>query len=115
MDGSESISLLGLPLQREQANTLIGLCEKAPFGKNMDTVIDEKVRNTWQIPPERITIKNPEWHNCIDKFVKSTVAEKLGCPNVPISAFLYKMLLYESGCHFLKHQDTEKEDGMFAT
>ena len=28
---------------------------------------------------------------------------------------LYKMLIYEKGGHFLKHRDTEKENGMFAT
>ena len=78
-------------------------------------MIDEKVRKTWQIPPERIDIKHPDWEKKLDAFVKSTVANRLGCEKVPITAHLYKMLLYEPDCHFLMHQDTEKEQGMFAT
>src|SRR5271154_2884463 len=33
----------------------------------------------------------------------------------PISASLYKLLLYKSGCFFKPHRDAEREAGMFAT
>ncbi|KAG6612798.1 uncharacterized protein IUM83_03445 [Phytophthora cinnamomi] len=33
---------------------------------------------------------------------------------VPTQCLLYKLLVYGEGGHFVKHQDTEKEDGMVA-
>ncbi len=32
-----------------------------------------------------------------------------------MEAHFYKLLVYETGGHFKKHQDTEKEPGMFGT
>ena len=107
MDGTEPIPFISLPLLKDQANALIGMCGKTPFGKNMDTVNGE-------FPP-RVIIKNPEWNECIDKFVKTTVAEKLDCPDIPISAFLSKIMLNRSECHFDQQHIPENEDVVFAT
>lgn len=35
--------------------------------------------------------------------------------NVSVQADLYKLLLYQTGDHFVPHRDTEKAPGMFAT
>lgn len=35
--------------------------------------------------------------------------------DLPVHAVPYKLLLYEPSGHFIFHQDTEKEPGMFAT
>lgn len=43
------------------------------------------------------------------------VAPKLGFEDMPLRCEPYKLLMYEPGGHFVKHQDTEKEDGMIAT
>ncbi|KUF88669.1 hypothetical protein AM588_10003763 [Phytophthora nicotianae] len=75
---------------------------------------DENVRKSWQLAPDQVTINNPLWHTGIEK-LSETVASRLGYKGVPMQCKLYKMLVYGEGGHFVKHQDTEKEDGMVAT
>jgi predicted 2-oxoglutarate/Fe(II)-dependent dioxygenase YbiX len=43
------------------------------------------------------------------------VKEGLGCQDVLVTAELYKLLIYEEGCFFLTHRNTEKTPGMFGT
>ncbi|EGZ27149.1 hypothetical protein PHYSODRAFT_467929 [Phytophthora sojae] len=93
---------------------LIDKCEKSPFGHNMDTKMDENVRKSWQLAPGQVQFKNPMWQAGIDKMAV-VIADRLGYKGIPLQCVLYKLLVYEEGGHFLKHQDTEKEDGMIAT
>jgi hypothetical protein len=102
------------PLQEEQAAKLIGLCKKSPFGHNQETKMDDSVRKSWQLQPDLVQIKHPLWQNGIEKLTK-LIAVRLGYVEVPLQCVLYKLLVYGEGGHFLKHQDTEKEDGMIAT
>ena len=39
----------------------------------------------------------------------------LGCQQTPVTAGLYKLLLYDAGGFFVSHRDTEKTKGMFGT
>ncbi|GMF47475.1 unnamed protein product [Phytophthora fragariaefolia] len=50
----------------------------------------------------------------IDK-LRVIIADRLGYKDIPLQLVLYKLLVYGEGEHFVKHQDTEKEDGMIAT
>ncbi|ORZ34605.1 hypothetical protein BCR44DRAFT_1379207, partial [Catenaria anguillulae PL171] len=86
----------------------------APFGRDTETVMDTSVRKTWQIEPSKIKVTHPEWQKGFDELVKG-MADRLGCPQLALQVKLYKGLLYEEGCFFKRHRDTEKEDGMFAT
>ncbi|KAF1778388.1 hypothetical protein GQ600_10321 [Phytophthora cactorum] len=47
--------------------------------------------------------------------LSAIIADRLGYKGIPMQCKPYKMLLYGEGGHFVKHQDTEKEDGMVAT
>ncbi|KAG3157222.1 hypothetical protein PI124_g24181 [Phytophthora idaei] len=102
-----------LPLAPEHAEKLISICEKSPFGHNMDTKMDESVRKSWQLQPDQLEFRNPLWQAGMEKLTE-TIATRLGYKGVPLNCVLYKLLVYGEG-HFLKHQDTEKEDGMIAT
>jgi hypothetical protein len=105
---------ISLPVVELVAKTLIPEFEKAPFGKGSKTVYDDAVRKTWQLNPDRVKLTHPNWKAGFDDLTKQ-VKNRLGLGNVPISFKLYKLLMYGPGGHFLPHQDTEKEDGMFAT
>eukprot|EP00644_Phytophthora_capsici_P003705 jgi/Phyca11/129198/e_gw1.82.21.1 len=111
IDGVGDISF---PLVPEQAEKLIEKCEKSPFGHNLETKMDENVRKSWQVAPDQVKISNTQWRSGIDELTK-TIAQRLGYEKVPMLCVLYKVLVYGEGGHFLKHQDTEKEDGMIAT
>ncbi|KAK4102920.1 hypothetical protein N658DRAFT_522894 [Parathielavia hyrcaniae] len=104
---------VNVPLQEEQARQLIAQSRQAPFGKGSDTVVDMSVRNTWELDASQFEFRNPKWSRFFDKCVEH-VGTTLGIDS-PITAELYKMLMYEKGAMFKPHTDTEKIPGMFGT
>ena len=61
-----------------------------------------------------IELKNPEWNRQLQLLVEK-IGKELGCVGKNIEAKLYKLLLYTTGGHFLKHKDTERVSNMFGT
>jgi hypothetical protein len=110
VDGVGRISLPLLPMQAEQ---LIAVAVRAPYGRGEETVVDTKVRRTWQIDADRIHIGGRHWMHTLDAIVAKAAAG-LGVAG-PVSAELYKLLIYDAGSFFVEHRDTEKTAGMFAT
>ncbi|KAF8844491.1 hypothetical protein BDN67DRAFT_962852 [Paxillus ammoniavirescens] len=113
----DGLGLIGLPLSHRDAQFIKETSIQAPYGKGTQTVVDKNVRDTWEIDPQRIQFTNPAWKPYIDGTVVDMVRKALGAavPTTPPRCELYKLLLYETGSHFLPHQDTEKSKGMFAT
>ncbi|CAD6892240.1 unnamed protein product [Tilletia laevis] len=111
----EGVGKVALPLvSAQEAEKIVKMCEQAPFGRGFDTLVDTKVRNSWQLDPSKIRLTNPGWTEGIQR-AAPLIAEKFGVAGTPITLHLYKFLLYKEGGHFAKHRDTEKEDRMFAT
>ncbi|KAG1689839.1 hypothetical protein DVH05_001873 [Phytophthora capsici] len=110
----DGVGLVSPPLTQEQATVVIAKCQKSPFGHNMDTKMDESVRKSWQLSPDQVQMKNPSWQTGMEKLTE-TIGDRLGYKGIKLQCVLYKLLVYEEGGHFLKHQDTEKEDRMIAT
>ncbi len=110
VDGVGQIALPLLPVQAEQ---LIALAERAPYGRGATTIVDTSVRRTWQIGPDRVRLDGKHWQATLDRAV-ALAAEGLGVDE-PVSAELYKLLIYDKGSFFVSHRDTEKAPGMFAT
>jgi predicted 2-oxoglutarate/Fe(II)-dependent dioxygenase YbiX len=109
----EGVGPIALPLLPVQAEQLIAIAERAPYGRGEDTLTDTQVRRTWQIGPERIRIDGRHWAGTL-KGIVERAAEGLGVPE-PVEAELYKLLVYDEGSFFVRHRDTEKVPGMFAT
>jgi hypothetical protein len=76
--------------------------------------MDKSVRKSWQLAPDQVTFQNPQWQSGMNKMAVM-IADRLGYQGIPLKCVLYKLLVYGEGGHFVKHQDTEKEDGMVAT
>ena len=109
----EGVGPVGLPVDEVTARSLVAAAQRAPFGLGEATVVDEEVRNTWQIEPERLRFDNPGWEPAVAKLVGRVLrAFEL---DGPVRHELYKLLVYERGGHFAPHVDSEKVDGMFAT
>ena len=102
-----------LPLNKQKGEDLVKICSQAPFGLNLETIVDKKVRDTFQLNPDQFEIRNTNWNHQMSILVRR-VAQELGC-NCSVEAKIYKLLLYKKGGHFLKHMDTEKEKNMFGT
>ncbi|KAF7332537.1 hypothetical protein MKEN_00136300 [Mycena kentingensis (nom. inval.)] len=112
----EGLGTVGLPLSAAGARSVIEKCRLAPFGKGERTVVDKDVRDTWEMDASQVRFRNDAWGPWMDRVVRE-VCKTLGV-NVDASkprAELYKLLVYETGSHFLPHVDTEKANGMFAS
>ncbi|KAG6964324.1 hypothetical protein JG687_00006036 [Phytophthora cactorum] len=105
---------ISIPLRKHDTAKLIEKCEKSPFGHNFDTKMDDNVRKSWQLEPSQVEFKNPLWKTGLYDLTRK-ITERLGYTDARLECVLYKLLVYEEGGHFAKHQDTEKEDGMIAT
>jgi hypothetical protein len=109
----EGVGPIALPLLPVQAEQLIATAERAPYGRGEDTLTDTKVRRTWQIGSERVRIGGRHWPGTLQTILLRA-AEGLGVSG-PVDAEFYKLLVYDQGSFFVRHRDTEKLPGMFAT
>ena len=109
----DGVGLVALPVLASQAEQLIAVAERAPYGRGGDTLIDTAVRRTWQISADRVRIGGKHWARTLDAIL-ARVAEGLGVGE-RITAEFYKFLVYDKGGFFVSHRDTEKAPGMFAT
>lgn len=109
----DGVGTMALPLLPAQAKALIKVASQAPYGRGSETIVDTKVRKTWQIGAEQVSIGGKHWERTLASIV-ARVAEGLGVDE-PIKAELYKLLIYDKGGFFVSHRDTEKAPGMFAT
>ena len=109
----EGVGIVALPLLEMQARQLIAIAKRAPFGRGPDTIVDTSVRRTWQIGAENVRIGGKHWAQTLAGIL-DRVATGLGVAE-PVSAELYKLLVYDEGSFFVGHRDTEKVPGMFAT
>jgi hypothetical protein len=112
IDGFGEVSF---PIKAHQAQSIIDISNKAPFGKGSKTIYDKSVRNVWEIDAESISFHNPKWLSFLNAVINK-VKKGLGFDKEKtVEANLYKLLVYESGSFFLPHKDSEKEKGMFGT
>ncbi len=105
---------VALPITPLQAQGLIAIAQKAPFGKGSKTLLDDKVRKAWEIDAKMVSFKNKEWKKTLASILED-VRIQLGVADKDIDASLYKLLIYEKGDFFTWHKDSEKEPDMFAT
>lgn len=95
--GLSDPAVLGLPLCGSQATAVKDACTLAPYGKGTETVVDTAVRKTWQLNPDRFTIRNSKWATSLSDLVEK-IKEELGCQSSTlVRCELYKLLLYETG------------------
>jgi len=104
-----------LPVSAQQAKELIGVARPAKYGLGERTLLDPRVRDTWEIPKSRVKIDNREWKAALRPVLDGMRAE-LDLPDgCELRPELHSMLVYGPGQHFVAHQDSEKADGMVAS
>ncbi len=109
----EGMGSVKIPLKRGVAKQLIASCRVAPYGKGTQTLVNTKVRNTFELDPKEFHLGD-EW-NAATADVTQTVAKQLGLPADQLEGRLYKLLVYEKGGFFLPHRDSEKQNRMVAS
>src|SRR5437870_927819 len=95
----DGLGAIKLPLKRAMAKQLVAHCRVAPYGKGPQTLVDRKVRNTFELDPQRFRLSQ-EWNSAVARAAQ-LAAEQLGLSAEHIEARLYKLLVYEKGGFFL--------------
>jgi hypothetical protein len=109
----DGLGRVPIPLKRGSAKSLIATCRVAPYGKGTETLVDTRVRKTFELDPQKFRL-GAEWNSAIADATR-TITQSLGLPADRLEARLYKLLVYEKGGFFLPHRDSEKHDRMVAS
>jgi hypothetical protein len=110
-----SVGPIALPVPVRQAKELCLMGRPARFGKGEQTLLDARVRDTWEIPKSRIKIDKRQW-NATLRPVLDRLRADLGLPEgCELTAEFHSMLVYAPGQFFAPHQDSEKADTMIGT
>ncbi|CAD0093435.1 unnamed protein product, partial [Aureobasidium mustum] len=105
-DENQEDAEIDIPLGLQDAQKLINVSRRAPFGKGEQTIVDTSFRNTWELDPSQFSLSD-QWQPYVDTLMRSACVG-LGVKTNDIRAELYKMLLYEKGAMFKPHADSEK-------
>ncbi|MFE7394827.1 2OG-Fe(II) oxygenase [Streptomyces sp. NPDC057582] len=104
-----------LPLRAPRTRKLIDVASPAVFGRGEETLRDSGVRDTWQIPPELLTLGGPAWPRLLEGALDHFRGALGLAPGTRLRAEPHALLVYGKGQFFLPHQDSEKDDAMVAT
>jgi len=111
----KGLGRLRFPVSAAQARQLSGVARPARYGKGTRTLLDRRVRDTWQIPLSRVKIDKRRWNQTLQPVLEDLRAD-LGLPtDSRLTAELQSMLVYTAGQFFVPHQDSEKADEMVAS
>lgn len=109
------VGKLTLPVVAAQAKELRLIARPAKYGRGEETLLDRRVRDTWEVPRSRVNIDKRRWNQTLWPTLDQ-VRRDLGLPDgCRLKAELHSMLVYEPGQFFAPHQDSEKADEMVGT
>ncbi|MEC3957611.1 2OG-Fe(II) oxygenase [Nocardia sp. CDC153] len=111
----DGVGAIRFPVTPEQARGLCEVARPARYGLREQTLLDANVRDTWEIPRDRVTVDERRWHETLRPMLDTLGAELGLASGCELSAELHSMLVYEPGQFFQRHQDSEKADGMIGT
>lgn len=111
----KGVGRIRFPVSRRQAEMLCGVGRPAPYGRGEKTLVDPKVRDTWEIPKSRVKIDRRRWKKTLAPMLDK-LRDDLGLlGGGRLQAELHSLLVYAPGQFFLPHQDSEKNDEMIGT
>jgi hypothetical protein len=111
----KGLGRLRFPISRTQAQRLCRMARPARYGRGEQTLLDRQVRDTWEIPKSRVKIDQRRWNRTLLPVLEALRADLGLSDGCKLKAELHGMLVYAPGQFFLRHQDSEKADGMIGT
>jgi hypothetical protein len=104
-----------LPVSATDAAALCRVARRARHGIKDRTVLDLAVRDTWEVPNTKVKIDQRRWRRLVSPAV-DRIRAALGLPpGTVLEPRLHNLLVYAPGQFFVRHQDSEKADGMIGT
>lgn len=74
----EGVGLISFPVPEAQVHQFVQQATRAPYGRGEDTLHDESVRKTWQLPASQVRIGGKPWGRTFTQLLNAVVAG-LGC------------------------------------
>lgn len=111
----EGAGSLDYPVRATQARQLRAVARPARYGRGEETLVDSRVRDTWEIPRRRVRIDRRRFSKTLTPMLDTLGADLGITVGSHLTADLHSVLLYEPGQFFLPHQDSEKSDDMIGT
>lgn len=103
---------LEFPVPESQATELCAVARPASFGRGTETLLDRRVRDTWEVPKSRVKIDQRRWNKALGPVLDQLRAD-LGLPEGNrLRARFHSLLVYARGQFFKPHLDSEKDDSM---
>ncbi|MGC8518634.1 MAG: 2OG-Fe(II) oxygenase [Steroidobacteraceae bacterium] len=110
----EGVGQVPLPVTPATARKLCGVAKPARHGYKNETRLDRGVRDTWEIPAERLAL-GERWAKTLAPQLER-IRRDLGLPRqCRLRAQLHNLLIYGRGQFFAPHRDSEKADDMVGT
>ncbi|MCC8399136.1 MAG: 2OG-Fe(II) oxygenase [Rickettsia endosymbiont of Platyusa sonomae] len=109
----DGLGYMTFPINQQYIQKLINISSKAQFGLRDQTILDENIRNSYEIKADKlhITINEQSLTSMLSK-----MRDSLGLSEDSVlTAHLHNMLIYQPGQFFDMHQDSEKLENMVAS
>jgi hypothetical protein len=111
----KGVGRVRLPVSATATRKLCAAARPARHGFKDQTRLDPNVRDTWEIPKNRISIDQRRWKKTLGPALER-IRGKLGLAETSrLKAELHNLLVYAPGQFFATHQDSEKSDDMIGT
>jgi hypothetical protein len=109
------VGRIRFPITPATARKLCAVARPARHGFKDETLLDKRVRDTWEIARTRISIDQPRWSKTMAPQLER-IGKDLGLQTGSrLKAELHNLLVYAPGQFFAPHQDSEKVDDMIGT
>jgi hypothetical protein len=109
------IGPIQLPVTSAQARQLVAIARPARYGLGERTFTDARVRDTWEVPKNRVKIDKRWWNRTLLPILDGLRGDLGLLDGSRLTAELHSVLVYTPGQFFVPHQDTEKSDDMIGT
>lgn len=111
----KGLGRLRFPISRAQAQRLCAIARPARHGRGEETLLDRRVRDTWEVPRSRVKVDERRWDRTLRPTLRA-LGDDLGLGGGSrLKAELHGLLVYGPGQFFVRHQDSEKADDMVGT
>lgn len=111
----EGVGPIRFPISPATARRLCAVAQPAQHGYRDETRLDPRVRDSFEIDRQRISIEDDTWQPRLQAQLER-IAGDLGVPaGCHLRAELHNLLVYAPGQFFVAHQDSEKCDAMIAS
>jgi hypothetical protein len=109
------VGAVPLPMSDRTAQKLCDVARPARYGLREKTLLDPRVRDTWEISKRQIKLDTRHWQRTLAPKL-DLIARDLGLPDgAKLRAELHNLLVYGPGQFFAPHQDSEKAEGMIGS